>query len=526
MSSAPVAAALREAIYGGDAVLFVGAGVSVAARLPTARELARKLTATLKLPDLKIDDLQDVAETIVRIHGRRTLALKLRSLLNATGGSDLSPSHFLIAWLLKHKHISDVITTNYDTLIESACQQVGVEIDVIVTGPQLQLKSEGRPRLIKLHGDFHHPELLVITKEDYVNFENDDRRAGLLEHVRSVVRTRPFIFIGYSLQDHNFLQLLAHARRGTDPGLKAKSYAAVFDENDLERCRYDFGQYGIDAFSAPDTAALLYDIASDLPTKLHIVHLAFKYPSWSSTPKLEYGGIETFLSLITKEKEGDQGQPLTRHTHEVIEVFDQFMYKDAKGESYVPRDLVYPASYYFFRSAVTSALEKLRARRSPGEKVPDVVHVHFLAFAEQAALAGFRTVCTSHSLLSSDLAFTRGVFDGNLEPNTLTELRDLRRAETEACLNLDHITVISSFHCQELKQLGATDVEILPAPFDSGPFSRAVGNRTTTGLIRRSLELKDLLTIAFVGRPDRAKASKCYSTVALHCRKSTGSFYC
>ena len=356
MDSASVSAALREAINGGDAVLFVGAGVSVAARLPTAAELASKLSTALRLTDVKKNDLQDVAETIVRIHGRRTLSLKLRGLLNATGGSDLSPSHFLIAWLLKHRHISDVITTNYDTLIEEACQQVGIEIDVIVTGPQLQLKSEGRPRLIKLHGDFHHPELLVITKEDYVTFDTDARREGLLEHVRSMARTRPFIFIGYSLQDYNFLQILACVRRGMDPGLKAKSYAAVFDQKELERCRYEFGQYGIDAFSAPDTAGLLYDIASGLPTKLHIVHLAFKYPSWSTTPKLEYGGIETFLSLITKEKAGDQEEPLTRHTHEVIEVFDQFMYKDARGESYVPRNLVYPASYYFFRSAVTGLL--------------------------------------------------------------------------------------------------------------------------------------------------------------------------
>ena len=92
-----------------------------------------------------------------------------------------------------------------------------------------------------------------------------------------------------------------------------------------------------------------------------------------------------------------------------------------------------------------------------------------------------------------------------MEPNTLTELRDLRRAETEACLNLDHINVISSYHGEELKQLGATDVEVLHAPFDSGPFSRATENKTTTGLIRRSLEIKDLLTIAFVGRPDRRK---------------------
>lgn len=483
--------ALQQAFSQKEVVLFIGAGMSVAAGFPTARDLAKALAAKMSIKGIPaVDDLEAVAEKIVATYDARTLANELRGLLPTTSEFDLSPSHFLIASLVKHGFVSNIITTNYDDLIEDACRHIGAKIDVVVTQNHLLLVKEGRPKLIKLHGDFDHPELLVISRNDYAKFDSDPRRGLLLREVQALAARRSFLFLGYSLQDHNFLQLLTRVRRDADPKLLPRSFAAVYDPSELNQLRDEFGQYDITAFPAPNPSEFLYDIVSQLPIHLRVAHLLFQYPNWHPHPHLHYGGIETFLEYL---------RPTSRHRHKMLLVFDRAMFKSPK------LDLVYPASFYFFRSAVAGTLEVLRARRMTGEDMPDVIHAHFLAFAEQPVEAGFPTVCTSHSLLSTDLAFTRGVFDGIKTQNTLTELRELRKAEQQACLSLDHITVVSNFHKEELEHLGASGVEVLTAPFKGDQFCPPPEDRKTPSQAREELGLKNLLTVTFVGRPDRRK---------------------
>jgi glycosyltransferase involved in cell wall biosynthesis len=498
MSIDQIPPALRQAFSNKEVVLFIGAGMSVAAGLPTARDLAKTLAAKMSIKGSPaVDDLEAMAENIVATYDARTLANELRGLLRTTSELNLSPSHFLIASLVKHGFVSNIITTNYDDLIEDACRHIGAEIDVVVTQTHLQLVPEGRPKLIKLHGDFDHPELLVISRNDYAKFDSDPRRGPLLREVQALAVRRSFLFLGYSLQDHNFLQLLTRVRCDADPKLLSRSFAAIYNPSELDQRRNELGQYDITAFPVPNPSEFLYDIISRLPVRLRVAHLLFQYPDWYPHPHVQYGGIETFLGYLYRAQ-------ASRHRHEILSVFDRSMYQ-AKAEQFKPRDLLYPASFYFFRSAVAGTLEELRERRRTGKDVPDVIHAHFLAFAEQAVEAGFPTVCTSHSLLSIDLAFTRGVFDGTETQNTLTELHELRKTEQQACLSLDHITVVSNFHKEELEHLGARGVEVLTAPFKGDQFCPPPEDRKTPSQTREELGLKALLTVTFVGRPDRRK---------------------
>lgn len=247
-----------DAIRNKNAVLFVGAGVSVDAGLPSATALASSLLTTLD--GLGVDvygrkaDLDTVAELFQTKLGRVRLATEIESLLSTTTLSDISATHLLIALLIKHGFIDTVVTTNYDSLIEDACAAVGTHIKAIAH-PSLMYHSGTRtPIIFKLHGDFYHPELLVITPRDYHDFESNIDRQPIITRIRQLIQARPVIFLGYSVTDATFLRLFEQTRAELQDSERPRSYAGVFNPASLDEAEDRLGQYGIKAFQTPDLA--------------------------------------------------------------------------------------------------------------------------------------------------------------------------------------------------------------------------------------------------------------------------------
>lgn len=60
-----------------------------------------------------------------------------------------------------------VCTTNFDFLLEDSFRSLQRPISVIATEDRFSIASEGETRLIKLHGDFNHPDRMVVTEHDY-----------------------------------------------------------------------------------------------------------------------------------------------------------------------------------------------------------------------------------------------------------------------------------------------------------------------------------------------------------------------
>ena len=67
---------------------------------------------------------------------------------------------------------SDVLTTNYDTLLERACRFVVSPRYDIVVNPD-DLERSRRPRIIKLHGSFPTDRPFIVTDEDYRRYPLD-----------------------------------------------------------------------------------------------------------------------------------------------------------------------------------------------------------------------------------------------------------------------------------------------------------------------------------------------------------------
>ena len=105
--------------------------------------------------------------------------------------------------LLKKINIDGVITTNWDQLIERTFPDfnkfIGQE-ELIFS----ELYSIGE--IYKIHGCSSKPNSLVITEEDYQNYEN--RNVYLAAKLLTLFIENPIIFIGYSLDDKNIQSIL------------------------------------------------------------------------------------------------------------------------------------------------------------------------------------------------------------------------------------------------------------------------------------------------------------------------------
>ena len=97
------------------------------------------------------------------------------------------------------KNIGSIITTNYDMLIEKIFDfSPLIGNDILLSNPY--------GSVYKIHGCVSNVEKIIITEEDYNNFdkEYDLIRAKLL----SLFIHNPIIFIGYRIEDNNVKKIL------------------------------------------------------------------------------------------------------------------------------------------------------------------------------------------------------------------------------------------------------------------------------------------------------------------------------
>lgn len=103
---------------------------------------------------------------------------------------------------LKNK-VSNIITTNYDDFIEKIMNNYSV-----LTGQEKifsqSLKSIGN--IFKIHGSVDKPATLVISKEDYDDF--NERSKFLSAKLLTFFCEYPVIFLGYSMNDDNIKKIL------------------------------------------------------------------------------------------------------------------------------------------------------------------------------------------------------------------------------------------------------------------------------------------------------------------------------
>jgi hypothetical protein len=207
-----VAADLANKARAGNLVVFIGAGVSATAGLPAWQKLLDEVATELsfsprELAQMHELDVRDQA-TLLSAKGKDFI----RSVEKALRTGYFSLAHGLLASL----PVREFVTTNFDDLLERAARGPGNALSV-VPGSDLAPSSRW---LVKLHGTLGRN--LVLTRAEYRDARSQQNALFGLLH--ALLITKHMLFVGYSLQDEDFndvmhdVRLLHQQRRRTGRG--------------------------------------------------------------------------------------------------------------------------------------------------------------------------------------------------------------------------------------------------------------------------------------------------------------------
>jgi len=97
---------------------------------------------------------------------------------------------------------SDIFTTNWDTLLERAADEVhDRRYEVLLTMDDIPLAH--RPRIVKLHGSFPSNRPFILTEDDFRKYPSEF--APFVNLVQQSMMENIFCMIGFSGEDPNFL---------------------------------------------------------------------------------------------------------------------------------------------------------------------------------------------------------------------------------------------------------------------------------------------------------------------------------
>ncbi|EHF4936967.1 SIR2 family NAD-dependent protein deacylase [Enterobacter hormaechei] len=214
----------QDNTYHGAAVM-VGAGFSrVAAsthnsniKLPLWNDFLSLLTADLNFDRSNASHLPGdpirLAEEYHAYFGKQALHELIKKEVNDAAWSPgvLHKDLLALPW-------TEVLTTNWDTLLERAADEVHERVYSIVSA-QEGLANARSPRIVKLHGTIDVTNELIFTQEDYRQYPQ--KHAAFVNFSRQVFIENELCLLGFSGDDPNFLQwagwvrdnLANHSRR-------------------------------------------------------------------------------------------------------------------------------------------------------------------------------------------------------------------------------------------------------------------------------------------------------------------------
>ena len=193
---------LFETISKGEVVLWVGAGLSLYAGLPSGvqlREILYKGLTPLEKEEVgEESDLSHLADEICTLKGNRNYIIQ--TLKNTFTRDFLSTeTHKIISQI---PHFRNIITTNYDSLFESVYGSG--KLNVIFSDNHTPYIDAKKVNLFKIHGDLSNPDSIIITESDYNDFFSKDTEQNTIWSViKGIIATKSILFIGYGLEDTN-----------------------------------------------------------------------------------------------------------------------------------------------------------------------------------------------------------------------------------------------------------------------------------------------------------------------------------
>lgn len=210
---------LIENFKNGSGVIFVGAGMSMGAGFPDWKGLLEAMILEADkvswISKSKIDEYRHLVNDSSKF---LMLAEDIKTELGAGYSEFMTKTFVDYTWTPTKNHelivrinSSLIITINYDDLIESAYNDIYKKYPVKVNFDQAKIAAnnfwKGRFFILKAHGDAKSDvDSLILTQRDYR--KTLYREAGYRSLLMSIFTTKSILFLGVSMNDPEFNQLI------------------------------------------------------------------------------------------------------------------------------------------------------------------------------------------------------------------------------------------------------------------------------------------------------------------------------
>ena len=231
---------LIRAINSGKSFIIVGSGPSNEIGLPTWKTLSRDVINLLSNEkkqkrkqriDLLINEnkLPEVFSIIANEVGLELL-VKWVGEQFVSNNKEGRIYKYLASW-----PFACYLTTNFDDVLEEHLQKESVAV-VVRKNKRTDfyaLRADTKDIIFKIHGDPSEPENIVLTQEQYHNFQSSIEREYWREKIKSVLHMLDIIIIGYSLSDPDFTDQLKFAKDLALPDRPIFMFATGFSREEI-----------------------------------------------------------------------------------------------------------------------------------------------------------------------------------------------------------------------------------------------------------------------------------------------------
>lgn len=259
-----------------NVAVFAGAGLSMPAGYVSWGELLTPIAEEIGLDIEKEYDLVSLAQYHVNENGNNRSQLNKRLLEEFTGNAQVTTNHKILSRL----PINTFWTTNYDDLIEKSLVEQNKKPDVKFTKQHMSLTIPKRDAIVyKMHGDVHHPNDAILTKDDYESYHV--KMDLYLSTLKGDLLTKTFIFLGFSFTDPNLDYILSRVRlAGAEQRRHYCFLKKVMQEENEEKADFEYRLRKQELFIGDlkrfNIKTILVDEYSEITDILHEIEIKYK----------------------------------------------------------------------------------------------------------------------------------------------------------------------------------------------------------------------------------------------------------
>lgn len=227
----------REIISQGNNVLFLGAGVSASAKMPSWEKLLQSLMSEVSI--LKKDTLDAFKQLDTHVYEQcgdsnlimaRYIQLAIKLSGNKENFASIIQKHLYsnskehkselltnLAKVIKYKKVNEVITYNFDNILEQELECLGLteSEDFTTIAKDAEVSGHNTLPIYHVHGIIPEKgptDTIVFSEEEYHERYKDAYHWSNVEQLHAMSRMHCF-FIGLSMVDPNLRRLLDISRR-------------------------------------------------------------------------------------------------------------------------------------------------------------------------------------------------------------------------------------------------------------------------------------------------------------------------